>query len=326
MDDDPLVAHFEKLLVTKTGKDGNVQPAIAMGDCTMLLQILLMKLQDFEKQIDRSNPGRFRGTANLQARMESVLGDGVRLHITKWGASHFRGAIRDDDKRGNKRHILEMIDLINSYERDISSLEGAIDRCVQLHHEFFDQFRIKVEVQQTDEVQTQLAKILAVSSLGRVQQGLVYAVLRRRFGHRKRVETKRTWAGDEQSSIHGEVYRGDVQVYEGMNLTLAIEVKAGLIDRTGWKRVEDTHGQHDYDLFLLTGGYRPLTLQFEISSLSKTFALHLTDFLFTCMFFISSDESIPMPQVLDSILKIYNREFCEEIEKDDSIRIELVVP
>ena len=58
-----------------------------------------MKLDDFGKAIDPSNPGRFRGTAVLKTDMERVVGSVPRLHYTKWGASHVRGFFRDDAKR-----------------------------------------------------------------------------------------------------------------------------------------------------------------------------------------------------------------------------------
>jgi hypothetical protein len=179
-------------------------------------------------------------------------------------------------------------------------------------------------VQETDPFQKRLFSLLSLPSLGRVQQGLVYSALRRRYGTRRRITTKKTFAADEQSSVSGGPQRGDVQVWsEAGELAIALEVKDAVIDSVVWQRVEATHGRHDYALFVLGTSFRPQELQQQISSLEATYALHLTDYLMTLVFTISADEGITPEQVLTDILDLYNREFCERIEKDASIKIAL---
>jgi len=69
-------------------------------------------------------------------------------------------------------------------------------------------------------------------------------------------------------------------------------VKDAVIDSVVWQRVEATHARHEYALFLLGTGFRPLELQQQISSLESTYALHLTDYLMTLVFTIAADEGV----------------------------------
>lgn len=314
---------FTKNLVTKRAKDGNIKEGIALGDCTIMLSLIQMKLSNFEAKLDPVNPGRFRGTKQLEADMQEVLGP-VRVHVPKWGASHFRGGLRMDEKRGNKRHIGELIETLNSFNGSSKELYKAYQDCIAAHHSYWEQFSLKVRVQPEDPVQARLIDILSVASLGRVQQGLVYAALSRRYGTCKRVVSKRTFAGDKQSSLKGDSFLGDIQIYDNDKLTIAVEVKSATINKDGWTRVAETHGAHDYDLFLLTSGYQPSQLQGNICRLSRTYAFRLLDFLLTLVFVIANDENKSGNEVMDEILLIYNDRFCDEIEEDPSIRIELI--
>lgn len=320
---DPIVAHFNDCLVVKTRRDGNVKSEIAKGDCCFMLQLVRMKLDNFATPIDPSNPGRFRGTAGLKRDMRAVLGKRPTFHILKWGASHIRGALRDDAARGNKRHLIRMIELLNEYAGSPQSLQTAYEECIRAHHRFWESFALTVSVQKSDPVQERLLKLLEVRSFGRVQQGLVYSALRRRYGDGRTITTKKTFAGDDQSSRSGREQRGDVQVWSGEELATAIEVKDAIVDQTAWGRVVATHGAHDYALFVLASGFRPRELQREISNLAATYALHLVDFMLAVVFLTATDANLPPIRVLEEIVEIYNNEFCTGIERDASIRIEL---
>ncbi len=322
---DPVTVHFKSWLRVKQRADGNLTPNVAKGDCTIMLQLIRMKLDDFGEPIDPSNPGRFRGTTMLRSDMERVLGAVSRFHYTKWGASHHRGAFRDDEKRGNKRHLIQLAQLLNEYSGSPQQLQKVYDHCIEQHHRFWEAFSLKVLVQEDDPFQRHLLTLLSLQSLGRVQQGLVFSALRRRYCAGETITTKRTFAGDEQSSQSGTLQRGDVQVWADDDVAIVLEIKDAIIDETVWGRVEATHGQHDYALFVLGTGFRPAGLQQAISSLAATYALHLTDFLLTLVFTIAADENHPPSDVLSEILAIYNQEFCEEIEGDPSIRISMDV-
>jgi hypothetical protein len=320
---DPVAIHFQSCLKVKPRPDGNSTHVVAKGDCAIMLQLIRMKLDDFDARIDPVNPGRFRGTSQLESDMKRVLGSVRKIHITKWGASHMRGALRNDEKRGNKRHLIELVDLLNSYEGTPSQLQLVYDDCISRHHRFWDGFSLKVLTQADDPFQKQLLSLLSLHSLGRVQQGLVFSALRRRYGSSRRITTKKTFAADEQSSLSGQTQRGDIQVWSDETVALVLEIKDAIVDKTAWARVEATHATHDYALFVLGNGYRPATLQQEISSSSSTFALHLEDFVLTLIFMIAADENRSPKDVLSEILLIYNEEFCLEIEDDASIRIKI---
>lgn len=262
-DTDPIAVHFRTWLKVKQRADGNLTPDIAKGDCTIMLQLIRMKLDDFQLEIDPSNPGRFRGNAVLHDDMKRVLGPIKRFHYTKWGASHHRGAFRDDEKRGNKRHLIQLVQLLNEYKGTPQRLQRVYDRCIEQHHRFWEGFSLTVRVQEDDAFQKRLIGLLSLQSFGRVQQGLVYSSLRRRYGEGKKITTKRTFAGDEQSSRSGIIQRGDVQVCDGDDPAIALEIKDAVVDKTAWGRVQATHGTHDYALFVLATDFHPPGLQNE---------------------------------------------------------------
>lgn len=324
-DEDPVLKHFASCLTVAVGRDKNRRATIAKGDCTIMLQLVRMKLDNFEQAIDRTNPGRFRGTTQLEDDMRALLGDLPVFHIPKWGASHFRGSLRDDDRRGNKRHVIRLIDILNEYPGTNESLHRAYDECIARHHDFWEGFSLTVTVQAQDSFQSRLFKLLSIASFGRVQQGIVYSTLRRRYGDSRRITTKKTFAADDQSSRKGLQQLGDIQVMLGDRPEISVEVKDAMVDGRSWKRVSETHGEHDYALFVLATRFNPTELQFSISNHTNTFALHLFDFLLTIVFLTASNEQKSPLDVLGKILEIYNHEFCTNIEKDMSISISLDV-
>jgi hypothetical protein len=321
---DPVAYHFTACLTVKERRDGNTVPGIAKGDCCIMLELIRMKLDDFGTQIDPANPGRFRGTAGLIGDMREVFGDLPVFHVPKWGASHVRGAFRDDTKRGNKRHLISLIDLLNNYRGDAKQLRVTYEKCIRAHHDYWEKFSIVVVVQKTDNTQERLVTLLSTPSYGRVQQGLVFSALKRRYGESKRITTKKTFAGDDQSSRGELVQRGDIQVWGDTGLEMAVEVKDAVVDQVAWGRVAPTHGAHDYALFVLAIGFHPGGLQREIMRYASTFALHIVDFMLSVVFVTAADEGEEPATVLLDILQIYNDVFVEQIEKDSSIAIKLV--
>ncbi|MFO0952060.1 MAG: hypothetical protein U0835_13120 [Isosphaeraceae bacterium] len=271
--------------------------------------------------IDVSNPGRFRGTKALRDDFRRFLGEGAAFHIPKWGASHVRGSLRADDGRGNKKHLIEFINILNAYTEGEARLLEEYKTCLRLHHDFWEGFGLEVSVQPEDPFQTRLFELLDLPSYGRVQQGVVYSTLRRHYGGAGRVTTKKTFAADAQSSTSGEMQKGDVQVRLDGLPTMALEVKDAVVDEAVWERVKQTHGSHDYALFLLAKEYRPSGLQRKISNQRQTFALRLGDFLLTLIFMSSCREGKSPGEVLDEIVEIYNTEFCGTIENDHSLAI-----
>ncbi|MEE8156460.1 MAG: hypothetical protein V3T53_16005 [Phycisphaerales bacterium] len=176
----------------------------------------------------------------------------------------------------------------------------------------------------TDDFTVRLFKLLALRTQGRVQQGLVFAALRYRYGGNLRVTTKKTFAADDQSSRKRDRYVGDIQIWKGDDLLSVIEVKDAVVDGEAWRRVSETHAVHEYALFLVATGFRPKRLQQEISEILNTFALHLWDFLIATVFDTSSTQGIRGTAALEHIIEIYNHEFCEVIENDDRIKVVVV--
>ena len=322
--DDRAAVHFRSCLATKSRADGNQSPVVAMGDCVILLELLRLKLGEFDAILDPSNPGRFRGRSGLKSDIERVMGAGCRVHITKWGASHMRGAPRNDERRGNKRHLIKMVEILNGYSDGPEQLRAVYHDCIRRHQRFWDGFSLKIQVRKEDSLQKRLADLLSLSSHGRVQQGLVFSALRRRYPDSHEIVTKRTFAGDAQSSGSGIFRGGDVQVWSGERPLLVIEVKDAVIDAVAWERVERTHGSHEYPLFLLGSSYRPASLQARIGAQSNVHALHLLDFFLSLVFLITMEEGLAPEVVLAEIVAIFNTDFCIAIENDPSIGITMI--
>jgi hypothetical protein len=320
---DPLGKYFASQLSTKE-TDSGPRPVIASGDCLMMLMLLRVKSESPDVRIDETNPGRFRGTKDIAADMKRVLGELPKFHIPKWGASHFRGGLRDDEKRGNKRHIIRFIQHLNKYKGTKAEVAAVYEYCIRLHHQFWDSFSLTVEVQLEDPAQKKLLKLLSLATLGRVQQGLVYSTLRRRYGDKREIRTKKTFAGDEQSSQGGTVQKGDVQVWLGETLEIALEVKDAEINETVWERVKQTHESHDYALFVLGTSFRPADLQSSISGLENTYAVHLADYVMTLLFMTAADENVAPRTVLHEIVEVFNSEFCDQVERDPTLKLTLV--
>ena len=320
---DPVLSCFQRNQITKAKKDGNLKSVIAMGDCVILLMLIQMKLKDFNEQIDEENPGRFRGTAQLEQDMRLVLGPDARIHVTEWGGSHIRGGkFRSDEKRGNKKHLIEMIRILNSYEGTPDELQEIYRECIIAHTAFFDSFSIVKSFQKEDTFQSHILKLLSSPSLGRVQQGLVFSALRYRYGSRKNVVTKKTFAGDLQSSAGGTLAAGDIQIWEKQRLAIAIEVKDAVVNKQVWERVRRTHGEYEYALFLLCKSLTP-KIQAEINSYANTFAIHLIDYFLTIIFETAVDKAEDPRKSIRNIIEIYNNEFCMKIERDHKICIEI---
>jgi hypothetical protein len=317
---DPVAAHFISCLLTKESPGGR-RPAIAKGDCCIMLQLMRMKLNAFDTDIDTSNPGRFRGASKLLQDMRDVLGDQPRFHVPKWGASHVRGGFRSDELRGNKKHLITMITLLNGYSGLPIKLGQVYRYCLTIHHDFWESFAIHISGQPDDPAQKLLLKILALPSQGRVQQGMIFSALRRRYGIKLRITTKKTFAADEQSSKSGTGFRGDVQVWFESVILIAIEVKDCQVDELVWSRVKATHGKHDYTLLLLGTSFRPLGIQAIIGGHSNTIAAHLADYFLSLVFMTVAEEGVGVASVFQDILEIYNTEFCDGVEGDSSIKI-----
>jgi hypothetical protein len=99
-----------------------------------------------------------------------------------------------------------------------------------------------------------------------------------------------------------------------------VEIKDAVVDETAWKRVEATHGRHDYALFVLATGFRPAEMQWRINGFAQTFAVHLFDYLATLIFAVATDEDKPTGPILDDILAICNTEFWRRSKRTPASR------
>lgn len=248
-------------------------------------------------------------------RLRKRLKEMGATKTTLWGPTAIRGDLASD----KKNHIIEFLKLVNELPRDPDTLVEAFNRCAALYVQKTKQEYPPIVLPEESSIQCGLSSALRHGGEGKIQQGLIYALLEveRQLTHADyQVQTKRTHAGDQQSR-----QKADVQVVKGGQTLSAYEVKGMPLTPAEMERVLGTHGKHSYPLFILAPDYVPAEIKRALNSLENTFAVNLEDFLVTRLSVIISQTSIPPQDLLWSILDTYNNEFCRRIENDPSIVI-----
>ena len=203
----------------------------------------------------------------------------------------------------------------------VESLENVLYQCGLMYAETVNNINLNIVLPSLSNPQIQMiAALTSVGTVGKVQQGLVYATLLLENELRSTnlsVMTKPTHAGDSQSGA-----KGDIIVSRSDTILSSYEVKGNIVTQSTADKVLSTHGKHQYPLFILALGFHPLTLQTELNSLENTFAVHLVDFMLTKLSDICVQHDADIQSVMHMIIRTYNSRFCEEIENDDSIKIQ----
>lgn len=285
-----------------------------MGDLETMLSGIWYRLEsDGAKLNPTKRPPGYRSE-----RLRKYLRERGARRTSKWGGT----AIRGDLEKGKKDHIIDFLRLVNELPGSKESLTRALEVCADLYIEKMNAEYPEIELPRGSPVKQQIDFALRTerskAEAGKTQQGLVYALLRVRHSKSKDVDvrTKRTHAGDLQSG-----FNGDIQVLVEGELTEAFEVKGKPIDETEITRVLETHGRHDYPLFILAPDFVPRTKKDELNAMENTFAVDLDDFYWTTFAEICVERKEGTSKLLTELVEAYNEEFCEKIEQDPSIRI-----
>ncbi len=282
-----------------------------MGDLETMLAGIRYRLQYRGKKLDANYPPPGYRSSLLRDYLKSEYG---ARRTTLWGATALRGRMKPE----TKGHIITFLELVNAI--DESELQNTLDACGKLYARKVNEENEAFVLPANSVAQTQLITALTISgTVGKVQQGLVYAMLlleKQLSEAQLDVHTKRTHAGDAQSGI-----KGDVSLESSGNPVVIFEVKGLTLDSGGVDKVLELHGRHHYPLFILAVGFRPSKLQDELNMLENTFAVRLIDFMLTKLAELAAQSKKTPDALIRELIDIYNVAFCEQVENDESIKV-----
>lgn len=213
--------------------------------------------------------------------------------LPKWGATAIRGDLMD-----NKEHIRRFIDHVNELPSD--KLEEAWEACGKAYKEKMEKQRSHIELNSSQSLITVINDLIEEESVGQVQQPLCYAAVNTLHeGTAYAVETKRVYAGDEQS---GEL--GDVRVLDTTNdrKPLAVyEVKAHTVDAQKVRDVLEDHEDHDYVLNIVAKGFGD-----DVEHRENLTLLPISGFVQTVANMSAVMDRMTLEEAAEKILQTYN--------------------
>lgn len=233
--------------------------------------------------------------------------------LLRWGATAIRG-----DLTAKKAHISTFIELVNELPQQTNLLEEAFDRIAFMLTEYLQARSPIITIPSASRSQQVLTAMLNQPSGGRVQQGLVYALVKTLYDEplRTLVRTKPVFAGDRQSGQLGDVEVIDIP--SGKIIT-AVEVKAQKLDQLTYDDVVRTHSAQDraYLLLILVEAIKARI----VSNDDSVFIIRLPDFCYPILAEIIIHKKLSAEEAIHQVLVIYN-DFCDNIQKDSTLRID----
>ena len=176
-----------------------------------------------------------------------------------------------------------------------------------------------IELPSTSTAQQVLNQFLKTKSHGRVQQGLVYALLKvfNEGSPDLTVRTKAVFAGDAQSGQLGDV----AIIQDDGKIRVVFEVKAQQLDALTYESIVRTHtvtNTRDYPVFILAESFKAnLADEYQ-----DVFTVRLQDFCLTILAEIISSKGLSSDDSIRSVLDVYNSDFCDLIQNDRTLRVE----
>ena len=237
---------------------------------------------------------------------------GVRL--LRWGATAIRGDLTE-----KKAHISRFIELVNDLPNDAIEMESVFDLAAKMVADYIAAKSPLIKLPRASTAQQVLNQLLKTKSHGRVQQGLVYALLKvlHEGSPGLSVRTKVVFAGDAQSDQRGDV---DV-IQDDSKIRVVFEVKAQQLDALTYESVVRTHTgteDRDYPVFILANSFKAnLADEYQ-----DVFTVHLQDFCLTILAEIISSKGLSSDESIRRILDVYNSDFCDLIQNDRTLRVE----
>ena len=158
-------------------------------------------------------------------------------------------------------------------------------------------------------------QILRSRTLGVSQQALCFAstrILYEGLGPEYFVRSKRTWAGDAQSGVHGDIHVG-----VGEDLRLVLEVKAHVVDRVKLAETLIPHGVHRYCLTIIAQDFEP-----DLKEREGLLFVRMPDYVTTVLAQAAASRGISTEAVGGLVLKAYNR-YVKNVEDRPELMIVL---
>ncbi|WP_017717518.1 hypothetical protein [Kamptonema formosum] len=282
----------------------------ALGDYQTMLRSLWNK---------RENPTLTQTPTKLPKGYRSLA---VREYVRQkfgallpyWGPTAIRGDLTE-----KKAHISTFISLVNELPNDVAEVNRVLEAAAKMVAEYINAKTPLIKLPEAAKPQQVLTQLLAAKSGGRVQQGIVYALLKVLCEGVPSisVRTKAVFAGDAQSR-----QRGDVEIIENEDKIRSVfEVKAQRLNVPIYEDVVRTHtvtGERNYPVFILADSFQADSFE----EYQDVFIIRLRDFCLTILAEIVSSKGISSAESIRRVLEVYNSDFCDLIQKDRTLRVD----
>ena len=277
----------------------------AMGDIqTMLAALWNKRKKPSLEQEPTRRPAGYRSTTFPKYIYEKF---GARL--LRWGATAIRGDLGEE-----KAHIVKFIELVNALPVDQAELEQVFDLAAGQVADVALAEEPAIELPPVEDAQRAFESLLRTPSRGKVQQGLVFALLWVLYEDEAEitVATKAVFAGDAQSGV-----AGDVVVTRENQVAAAYEVKAMKLDLLSFDQSVRTHGTvRDYPLVILATGFPP-----NLPAYKDVYLITLEDFCLSIFTEIVAHYGLAAKDAIRRTLTVYNERFVSTVERDLSLRV-----
>lgn len=231
-----------------------------------------------------------------------------------WGPTAIRGDLTE-----KKAHISTFISLVNELPNDSAEIKRVFESAAKMVADHINAKSPIIQLPVAGKPQQILTQLLTTKSRGRVQQGVVYALLKVLYEGVPNitVRTKAVFAGDAQSR-----QRGDVDVIEnGGQIRSVFEVKAQRLNQSMYEDVVRTHtvtGERDYPIFILAESFQDNLFD----EYQDVFIIKLRDFCLTILAEMVSSKGSSSEDSIRRVLDVYNSDFCDLIQQDRTLRVD----
>lgn len=291
--------------------NGLSDPLGGLGDLETMLAGIWWRRENLHGVLESSGPAPgYRGT-----KLRRYLRERGARRTTKWGATALRGLFRTE-----KQFIQRFYELLKRLEAE--HLTEALEGCADAYVLYSNTHSPAQPALSRSEPQRVLQEALTRKSQGKIQQGLTFSALRLRirYGLPATVESKPTHAADAPSGEPGDIF---VRRRTSQSPLMVIEVKAGTVSEDDCLHVLNAHGNHDYLLLLCAGRFKTISARELFNEFERSIAILTEDFVLSEFASTVIQSGKDADDLIWELLDIYNVEFCDHIENDESIKIRL---
>jgi hypothetical protein len=215
----------------------------------------------------------------------------------------------------NKEHIRRFIDHVN--ELPAGKIDEAWEACGKAYKKKMEDQRTQIELNSDQSLLSVINDLVEEESVGQVQQPLCYAAIDTLYSRPiYTVETKRVYAGDDQSGVLGDIQVSDDLSDDG-ELRAVYEVKAHKVNAQKVRDVLDDHGAHDYSLTILAKEFET-----DVDQRANLVLGRIPDFIQTMVGTAALLHRMSAEEAARRTLEKYN-EVMEEVEDRPEYQVDL---